>query len=89
MKFSDVSRDICVEPDRCPVVVPKEAVEPLALPVVALTRSQAGCAPVYAWPVNDDMISQVGVGPDLLSRWVMKMVDPDVVSDDMMMESLS
>ena len=46
VKISDVSRDICVEPDQFPVVVPKEAVEPLVLPVVAWTRSQAGCAPV-------------------------------------------
>ena len=50
--------------------------------MVALTRSQAGCAPVFTWPVNDDMISQVGVGPDLLSGRVMKMVDPGVESDD-------
>ena len=47
VKISDVSHDICVEPDQCPVVVPKEAGESLALPVVALTRSQAGCAPVF------------------------------------------
>ena len=82
MKISDVSCDICVVPDQFPVVVPKEAVEPLVLPVVALTRSQAGCAPVFTWPVGDDMVSQVGVGPDLLSGWVMKMVDPDVESGD-------
>ena len=46
--------DMCVEPDhdQCPVVVPKEAGESLALPVVALTRSQAGCAPVFTWPVK-------------------------------------
>ena len=78
VNISDVSHDICVEP----VVVPKEAVEPLVLPVVALTRSQSGCAPVFTWPVNDDMISQVGVGLDLLSGRVMKIVDPDVESDD-------
>ena len=30
----DVSRDICLEPDLLPVV------EPMAVPVVALTRSQ-------------------------------------------------
>ena len=34
---SDVSRDICVEPDQLPVVVSKVAVEPLGLPGVALT----------------------------------------------------
>ena len=42
VKRSDVSRDICVVPDQFPVVVPKEPMEPLVLPVVALTRSQAG-----------------------------------------------
>ena len=61
MKTSDVSRDIRVVPDQFPVVVPKEAAEPLVLPVVALTRSQAGCAPVFTLPVNDDMNSQVGL----------------------------
>ena len=44
--ISDVSRDICVEPDQFPVVVPKEAVELLVLFVVALMRSQVGCAPL-------------------------------------------
>ena len=82
MMISDVSRDICVEPDQLPVVVSKEVVEPLALPVVTLTRSQVGCTPVVAWPANDDMILQVGVDPDLLSGWVMKSVDPDVESGD-------
>ena len=32
---------MCVVPDLFPVVVPKKAAEPLVLPVVALTRSQA------------------------------------------------
>ena len=64
--ISDVSRDICVEPDQLPVVVSKDAVEPLALPVAA----------------NDDTISQVGVDPDLLSGRVMKSVDSDVESGD-------
>ena len=54
----------------------KEAGESLALPVVTLMRSQAGCAPVFTWPVNDDMISH------LLSGRVMKKVDPDVASGD-------
>ena len=80
--ISDVSRDICVEPDKLPVVVSKEAVEPLALPVVALTRSQVGCTPVVAYPANDDMILQVEVDPDLLSGRVMKSGDPDVESGD-------
>ena len=77
-KISDVSHGICVEPDQCPVVVLKEAGESLALPVIALTRSRAGCAPVFTWPVNDDRISRVGDDPDLLAGRVMKMVDPDV-----------
>ena len=40
---TDVSREICVVPDQCPVVVPKLAVEPLVLPVVVQTRTQVGC----------------------------------------------
>ena len=31
---SDVSREICVVTDQCPVVVPKMGAEPLVLPVV-------------------------------------------------------
>ena len=38
MMISNVSSDICVEPDQLPVVVSREAVEPLAVPVVTLTR---------------------------------------------------
>ena len=34
------------------------------------------------------MISQVGVGPDLLSGLVMKMVDPDVESGDQVLMQL-
>ena len=37
VRIADVSRGICVELDQLPVVISKEAVEPLALPVVALT----------------------------------------------------
>ena len=59
--ISDVSLDICVEPDQLLVVVSKEAVEPLAFSVVPLTRSQVGCTPIVAWPVVDDMIPQVGL----------------------------
>ena len=80
--ISDVGRDICVEPDQFPLVVSKEAVEPLALPMVALTRSQVGCTPIFAWPANGDTISQVGIDPDLLSGRVMESVDPDVESGD-------
>ena len=57
-------------PDLFPVVVPKKAAEPLVLPVVALTRSQAGCAPALTLPVNDDINSQVD--PDMLSGRVME-----------------
>ena len=53
--ISDVSRDICVEPDQLPVVISKEAVEPLALPMVAL-----GCTSIVAWSANDDMIFYAG-----------------------------
>ena len=70
VKRSDVSHDICVVPDLFPVVVPKKAAEPLILPVVALMRSQAGCAP--ALTLNDDINSQVGVDPDMLSGRVME-----------------
>ena len=76
MVISDVGRDICVELDQLPVVVSKEAVEPLALPVVALTRSQVGHTPIVAWPANDDTISQVQVDQDLLSGRIMKSADP-------------
>ena len=67
MKISDVSHDMCVEPDQCPVVVPKEAGELLALPVVALMRSRAGCAPVFTWPVNDD--GKICLSPRSVSGW--------------------
>ena len=40
VRMSDVNRDICVEPDLLPVVISTDAVEPLAIPVVALTRSR-------------------------------------------------
>ena len=82
MVISDVSRCICVEPDQLPVVVSKEAVEPLAVPVVALTRSQVGGTPVVAWPADDDTISRAEVDPDLLSVRVMQSVDPDDESGD-------
>ena len=80
--ISDVGHDICVEPDQLPVVVSKEAVKPLALPVVTLTRSQFGCTPIVTWPANNDTISQVEVDQDLLSGRVMKSVDPDDESGD-------
>ena len=72
VKGSDVSSDICVVPDLFPVVMPKKAAEPLVLPVVALTRSQAGGAPALTLLVNHDINSQVGVVPDMLSGRVME-----------------
>ena len=79
---SDVSHDICVEPDELPVVVSKVAVEPLGLPGVALTRPQVGGTPVVAWPAHEDTISQVEVDQDRLSGRIMKSVDPDEKSCD-------
>ena len=84
-KRSDVSLDICVVPDQFPVVVPKKAAEPLVLPVVALTISHTGCAPALTLPVNDEINSQVEVGPDMLSGRVMEMVDPDVESSNQLL----
>ena len=42
VRMSNVSRGICVEPDLLPVVMSTDAVEPLAVSVVALTRSLVG-----------------------------------------------
>ena len=77
---SDVHREICEVSDQGPVVVPKFAAEvasgdqvlPQVVPDVdTCGRSgMASCAPVFTWPVNDEMISQVGVDPDLLSGQV-------------------
>ena len=84
VRISNVSRGICVEPDQLPVVVSNDAVEPLAVPVVTLTRSLAGGPSVVALPVNVDTILRAGVYPDLLSGRVTKSVDPDVGSGDPM-----
>ena len=75
--MSDVSRDICMEPDLLPVVMSTDDVEPLAVPVVALTRPRVEGPLDIAWPVNVDAISRAAVYPDLLSGRVMKSVDPD------------
>ena len=75
MMMSDVYRDICVELDLLPVVMSTDAVEPLAVPVVAL---------VVGRPMNVGTISRAAVYPDLLSRRVIKSVDPDVGSGDTM-----
>ena len=74
MRMSDVSRDICVEPELFPVVMSMDAVEPLAVPVVALTRSQVDGPLVVAWPVNVDAISRAAVYTDLLPGRVMMLI---------------
>ena len=84
VRMSDVSRGICVEPDLLPVVMSADVVEPLAVPVVTLTRSRVDGPLVVAQPVNVDAISRAVVYPDLLSGQVMKSVDPDVRSGDPM-----
>ena len=76
--ISGVSPDISVQPNQRPIMVSKED-----LPVFALTRSQVGCTPVIAWPAHDDMISQVEVDQDMLSGRIMKSVDPDEESGDL------
>ena len=49
---SDVSREICVVPEQCPVVVPQMFVVPLVLPVVVQMRPQVGCGPDFPLPVD-------------------------------------
>ena len=65
MRMSDVSRGICVEPKLFPVVMSTDAVEPLAVPMVAQTRSRVDGPLVVARPVNVDVISRAAVYPDL------------------------
>ena len=84
VRMSDVSRDICVEPELLPVVMSTHAIEALAVPVVTLTRSWVDGHLVVARPVNVDAISWAAVYPDLLSGRVMKSVDPDVRSGNLM-----
>ena len=84
MKLSNVSHGICVEPDLLLVVMSMDGVEPLAVLVVALTRSRVDGPLVVGRPVNVDTISRAAVCPDLLSGQVMKSVDPDVRSGDPM-----
>ena len=81
-RMSDVSRDICLEPELFPVVMSTDAVDPLAVPVVAMTRSWVDGPLVVARPVNVDAISRAAVYPDLLSGRAMKSVDPDVRDGD-------
>ena len=84
IEMLDVNHGICMEPDLLPVVMSTDDVEPLAVPVVALTRSRGKGPLVVARPVNVDGISRVAVYPDLLSGGVMESVDPDVGSGDPM-----
>ena len=79
MRMSDVSCGVCVEPEPLLVVMSTNAVEPLAVPVVALTLPL-----VIARPVNVDVNSRDAVYPNLSSGRVMKSVDPDVRSGDLM-----
>ena len=60
----DVSRGIYMEPDLLPVVMSTDDVEPLAVPVVALTRSWVEGPLVVGWPVNVDAISRAAVYGD-------------------------
>ena len=78
VEISEVDREICVVPDEFPVVVAKTAVEPLFLPVVVETRPQVGGDPTLTLPVDEEKISQVEDGPDMLSGRVMDMGYPDV-----------
>ena len=84
VEMLDVNCGICMEPDLLPVVMSTHDVEPLAVPVVALTRSRVEGPLVVARPVNVDTVSRAAVYPDLLSAGVMKSVDPDVGSGDPM-----
>ena len=47
---------MCMEPDLLPVVMSTDDVEPLSIPVVALTRSQVEGPLIVARPVNVDVI---------------------------------
>ena len=82
---SDISLGIWMKPDLIPVVMSTDDVEPLAVPVVALTRSRVEGPVVVARPVNVDATSRTVVYPDLLSGRVMKSVDPDVRGGDPML----
>ena len=63
-----------MEPDLLPVVMSTDDVEPLAVPVVALTRSRGEGPLVVALPVNVDAISRAAVYRDLLSGEVIQTV---------------
>ena len=52
VEMLDVNCGICMEPDFLTVVISTDDVEPMAVPVVALTRSRVEGPLVVAWPVN-------------------------------------
>ena len=64
--MSDVNRDICVEPDLLSVVISTDAVEPLAVPVVALMRSRVDGSPDLPLPVDEGRESLHGDGLDVI-----------------------
>ena len=66
IKHSDVRRDICVVSDQGPVVVPKLAAVPLAVPVVVQTRSQVGCGLDLPLSVDEGMESLDDDGLDVI-----------------------
>ena len=64
VRISDVSHDICVEPDAVPAMFDRTAAVPLALPVVVQTRPQVGCDPDLPLPVYKGHESLREDGPD-------------------------
>ena len=70
--MSDVSRGNCMEPDLLPVVMSTDDVEPLAVPVVALTRSRVEGPLVGARPVNAalDPLEHSVLDVDMNSLWM-------------------
>ena len=70
MKISDVSHDICVEPDAVLAMFDRTSAVPLALPVVVQTRPQVGCEPDLPLPVYKGQESLREDGPDdIVSGW--------------------
>ena len=83
--MSDVSCDICMEPDLLPVVMFTDEVEPLAVPMVALTRSQVERPLVVARPV-DEIISgrESNIGMSDVSRDICMSRDLDEIQQHQM-----
>ena len=74
IKRSDVRRELCVVSDQDPVVVPKLAAVPIAVPVVLQTRPQVGCGPDLPLPVDEGQVSLDDDGPDV----IFKISDEDI-----------